>query len=481
MTSPIRLSPNQQRVVDCRGSHLQVIACAGSGKTESISRRVASLIAEGADPASIVAFTFTERAAAELKERIVRRVEERMGSDFLDRLGPMFVGTIHSYCFRILQDHVPRYGNYDVLDDHRHAGLLSREYRQLRLSKLGNRHWLPIRDFIRTADVIGNELIDPWRLTGTPLGECYCAYREMLDRYHFLTFSLIISCALEALDEDPAIYDRVHGPLRNQSAYLARMTQLLRADGVTFPDNQHRDFARIEPLFESTESGGSLIHAEGLWQGADDTEPNNVAIGFGPQYGPVTALQVEELIRASRRYDELVIAGFSFDAAASAVIQESSHPRLRIHQAYIRPDVNPGMDGLLKDTPNSQLFTVFGQPDIEARADGDGKWNCELLGVDIYDPLTSEVRSTGASKVAAWFLDQDYDGRCFCITQAFFPDQKAWTKIAKALGSSADPEAFAAFEGTVSLPFPTGKHRRIAVKVIDPRGNEVMAVKKLES
>ena len=282
-------------------------------------------------------------------------------------------------------------------------------------------------------------------------------------------------------EDDAELAEAAKADSRNQSAYLARMTQLLRADGVTFPDNQHRDFARIEPVFESTESGGSLIHAEGLWQGADDTEPNNVAIGFGPQYGPVTALQVEELIRASRRYDELVIAGFSFDAAASAVIQESSHPRLRIHQAYIRPDVNPGMDGLLKDTPNSQRFTVFGQPDIEVRADGDGKWNCELLGVDIYDPLTSEVRSTGASKVAAWFLDQDYDGRCFCITQAFFPDQKAWTKIAKALGSSADPEAFAAFEGTVSLPFPTGKHRRIAVKVIDPRGNEVMAVKKLES
>ncbi len=84
MTDPapsIQLSPNQQRVVDHRGGSLQVIACAGSGKTESISRRVAALVADGAEPASIVAFTFTERAAAELKERIVRRVEERKGSD----------------------------------------------------------------------------------------------------------------------------------------------------------------------------------------------------------------------------------------------------------------------------------------------------------------------------------------------------------------------------------------------------------------
>ena len=78
----IRLSPEQQRVVDHRGSSLQVIACAGSGKTESISRRVAALIDEGNPPDSIVAFTFTEKAASELKERIYKRVEESQGSDF---------------------------------------------------------------------------------------------------------------------------------------------------------------------------------------------------------------------------------------------------------------------------------------------------------------------------------------------------------------------------------------------------------------
>ena len=208
------LSPAQQQVIAHRGGPLQVIACAGSGKTESVSRRIAGLIAEGAEPGSIVAFTFTERAAAELKDRIVRRVGEEMGATFLDRLGPMFVGTIHAYCFRILQDHVPHYGNYDVLDEHRHAGLLSREYHALGLSRIGIRHWKPIQDWIRTVDVIGNELIDPNRLDGTPVGEVYRAYRAMLDRYHFLTFGLIITCALEAL-RDPAVFRRVHEPLRH--------------------------------------------------------------------------------------------------------------------------------------------------------------------------------------------------------------------------------------------------------------------------
>src|SRR5438309_4431523 len=150
-TVTIKLSDAQKRVIDHRGGALQVVACAGSGKTESISRRIAALIAEGAEPPSIVAFTFTERAAAELKERVVRRVGERMGEAFLDRLGPMFVGTIHGYCFRLLRDHVPRYGNYDVLDEHRHAGLLSREYQNLGIGRLGVRHWSPIRDLMRTV------------------------------------------------------------------------------------------------------------------------------------------------------------------------------------------------------------------------------------------------------------------------------------------------------------------------------------------
>jgi len=214
MADLLTLSPAQQRVVDHRGTDLQVIACAGSGKTESISRRVAALIAEGAEPASIVAFTFTERAAGELKERITRRVAEQMGLAFRDRLGQMFVGTIHAYCFRILQNHVPRYGNYDVLDEHRHAGFLSREFRRLGLTRLKAKHWAPIRDFMRTVDVIGNECIAAQALAGTPLGDCYQAYRESLDRYHFLTFGLLVTAALEAL-ADPAVHARVHGPLRH--------------------------------------------------------------------------------------------------------------------------------------------------------------------------------------------------------------------------------------------------------------------------
>ncbi len=277
---------------------------------------------------------------------------------------------------------------------------------------------------------------------------------------------------------------RTEQEARNIDAYLDQMIRLLRMDGVRFPNNQQMKFTRLERL-ESAEPG---LHAEGRWtpEGQDDDDPDGratVCVAFGPQYGPVTAKMVEDVIRSANRmgYDDLVVAGFAFDGPSQAVIDEIENPRLRVHAAHIRPDVNPGMNGLLKEQPGSQLFTVFGQPRV--RVDGpnkDGEYTVTMEGVDIYNPADNSIVSTGADKVAAWFLDSDYDGRTFCATQAFFPDRSAWDKLARALKGVVDEAAFETFSGTVSLPFPAGEHKRIAVKVIDPRGNEVMKVRRLE-
>lgn len=270
---------------------------------------------------------------------------------------------------------------------------------------------------------------------------------------------------------------------KNVDSYLDEMTRLLRMDGVRFPNNRELKFSRLQRL--AGQSGG--LHAEGRWHadGEADDDPEGkatVAVGFGPQYGPVTAKQVEDLIRSASRqgYDALVIAGFSFDGPAQAVIEEQPHPKLKIHMAHIRPDINPGMSGLLKEQPGAQLFTVFGQPRTTLKPDRNGEYTVTMEGVDIYDPVTNTTRATGADKVAAWFLDGDYDGRTFCITQAFFPDKSAWEKLAKALGGVVSEDAFDKLSGNVSLPFPKGKHKCCAVKVIDPRGNEVMQVHKLD-
>ena len=254
----------------------------------------------------------------------------------------------------------------------------------------------------------------------------------------------------------------------NAEAYLDKMIRLLRNDGVQFPNNRTLKFATLDPL------EGDVLHAEGNWED-DDTE-RLIAVVFGPQHGPVTAMQVEDCLPiASRRgYDELVFAGFSFDGAAQAIIQEDPNPRVRIHIAHINPDV--AMGGLLKETPSTQLFTVFGMPRTQLKETTNGEYIVKMEGVDVYNPVDNTVNSAGADKVAAWFVDADYDGRTFCITQAFFPDKKAWDKIARALKGVIDEGQFEKFSGVESFPFPAGEHKQVAVKVIDPRGNEVMSV-----
>ncbi|MBW2138940.1 MAG: site-specific DNA-methyltransferase [Deltaproteobacteria bacterium] len=268
----------------------------------------------------------------------------------------------------------------------------------------------------------------------------------------------------------------VQGEPINVEAYLEKMIRLLRNDGVRFPNNKEMKFKRLDPL------EGDVLHAEGEWENGKEDE-RRVAVSFGPQYGPVTAKQVEDCLRVAYRrgYDEIVFAGFSFDGAAQAALQENQDDpdsKVRAHLAHIRPDVN--MDGLLKDTPSSQLFTVFGLPRTSVEPVEDNQWIVKMEGVDIYNPVENTIVPTGAEKVAAWFLDGDYDGRTFCVCQAFFPDKSVWAKLAKALKGVVDEEAFARFSGTTSLPFPAGKNKRVAVKVIDPRGNEVMRVHTLE-
>ena len=262
----------------------------------------------------------------------------------------------------------------------------------------------------------------------------------------------------------------------NAEAYLDKMIRLLRDDGVKFPEDVKQEFATLDPL------EGSVLHAEGSW--ANGGTERRVAVAFGPQHGPVTVMQVEDCLPAASRlgYDELIFAGFSFDGAAQAIIQDDPNPRVRIHMAHISPDVV--MDDLLKNTASSQLFTVFGLPRTKLvekkNTDGNVEYAIEMEGVDIYNPVDNTVSSAGADKVAAWFVDSDYDGRTFCITQAFFPDKNAWNKIARDLKGIIDAESFETFSGTESLPFPAGKHACVAVKVIDPRGNEVMRVHNLE-
>ena len=292
--------------------------------------------------------------------------------------------------------------------------------------------------------------------------------------------SPIVGAPSEDLKTFPSQDDSAANEPQNAEAFIDRIIRYLRADGVRFPNNKVAGFLRLEAMA----GNAGFLHAEGDWKTNGD-EPQRVAVSVGPQFGPVTAYQVEEALRSAFRYsfDHLVFAGFSFDGAAQAAIQAVPNPKVRCHLAQIRPELNSSMDGLLKEpvqTGAGQLFTVFGQPRIKVVRQKDGQIIVNMEGVDIYNPVTNTLSPTRADKVAAWFLDSDYDGRTFCVTQAFFPDKNAWDKLARALKGKLEEGAFERFSGTISMPFPIGKYKRCAVKVIDPRGNEVMVVRPLD-
>ena len=275
---------------------------------------------------------------------------------------------------------------------------------------------------------------------------------------------------------DPA--DDAETAVADAEAHLDKVIRLLKASGVDFPDNKNVKFSRLDPT-----TGAGLIHAEGEWQnGGGD---RGVAVSIGPEVGNLTVMQVEDALRHANRtgYDDVVFAGFGFDASAQEVIEDQSHPRLRLHMALISPDV--AMGDLLKNQPGSQLFRVFSAPRVTGltRQDG-GDCVVEVEGMDVYDPVSNALYPSDKTRIAAWFLDTDYDGRTFCICQAFFPDKTKWDKLARALGNAGavDPAAFDALSGFRSLPFPRparldkGETWKVAVKVIDPRGNEGLRV-----
>lgn len=215
MTASSTYSP-EQRVIRYREGHIQVVACAGSGKTETVAMRVAALLVEGVLPSSIVAFTFTNAAAATLKARILKKVQALRADYPLDHLSPMFVGTIHSFCLRFLQERVPRYATFDLFEDHRLVGLLSREYFNLGLDKFKIKNRTDaIRRFLESAAVVENEMLDPKK--DVPKGvfrDVYLAYLDLLDRYHVLTHNQCIARAVSEMRK-PEVFRTYHARLRH--------------------------------------------------------------------------------------------------------------------------------------------------------------------------------------------------------------------------------------------------------------------------
>jgi len=202
-----------------------------------------------------------------------------------------------------------------------------------------------------------------------------------------------------------------------------------------------------------------------------------------PESGAISSHLVLEAAREAYflKYDHLYLFGFAIQAKARELVENNKKLRIPCTYVAVTPDVV--MSDLLKTTRSSEIFSVTGLPDIELResgetnAAGDKLYIAEIRGLDIFDPSTLETESVDAANLPCWILDTDYNDLCFYASQVFFPKTSAWSNLKKSLGASYDDSVWDHLAGTVSEPFALGKHRRVAVKVIDERDNELMVVK----
>ena len=148
---------------------------------------------------------------------------------------------------------------------------------------------------------------------------------------------------------------------------------------------------------------------------------------------------------------------------------------LTVLTARMNPDLSMG-DTLLKKTGSGNLFMVFGEPDVEIRQDN-GKIIVEIKGVDIYDPTTGEIRASSTADIACWFIDTNYNEESFFVRQAYFTGaDKPYEKLKRALRAEVDEDAWSALYSTISRPFDPPEMGKIAVKVINHYGDEVLHV-----
>ena len=217
---------------------------------------------------------------------------------------------------------------------------------------------------------------------------------------------------------------------------------------------------------------GSYIAAEGHFM-EGETE-RRAAIFIGPEFGTVTRADLTAAAREAldARFDALIACGFNFEAHTSELTKLGPLPILK---AKMNPDLH--MSEELKNTGAGNLFVVFGEPDIEWDFDDDGNITVEVLGVDVFDPKTGDVRASGKDDIAAWFIDTDYNEESFFVRHAYFMGANdPYKSLKTSLKAEIDKEAWETLYRDTSRPFARPATGRFAVKVINHFGDEVMKV-----
>ena len=255
-------------------------------------------------------------------------------------------------------------------------------------------------------------------------------------------------------------------------AYLDRMIEVLRqSKTLRLPGNISLELETVRPLADK-----EYLHAEAT---ARNGHEKHIAIVFGPEDG---AIGSEYVFNASMEamqqgFQQLFLFGFAIQAKAREMLD-----KLKIPTTYVTMTPDVVMSDLLKTNKASEIFSITGLPDVTLgiaghKPDGTALHQVEVKGLDIFRPDTMETDSIEAENLPCWMLDTNYNGMVFCVSQVFFPKTGAWDNLQKSLKGDFNDSVWEHLAGTVSEPFVLGEKRRIAVKVIDDRGNELMVVK----
>jgi len=233
--------------------------------------------------------------------------------------------------------------------------------------------------------------------------------------------------------------------------------------------NERLKFDRLEPF------AGAWIHAEGEY--TEDGKSRRAAVTIGPEHGTVGTALIKEAAKEAVQgvgFDLLIVCGFAFDPHVSE--ESKRYGNLKVLTAKMNPDLAMS-DEFLKKTGTGNLFMVFGEPDVQITKVDDGKLTAEIKGVDVYDPTTGEIRNSSTDDIACWFIDTDYNGESFFVRHAYFTGAgNPYDKLKRALRTEINEEAWSTLYSTISRPFDPPESGKIAIKVINHYGDEVLKV-----
>ena len=258
--------------------------------------------------------------------------------------------------------------------------------------------------------------------------------------------------------------------LGSKSAFPQMILENLKTAGVQQAHKGDRiTFTALTPW------PGELVCAEGRY--LEGEAEKRAAIFIGPEFGTV---QRADLVAGAREagdagFDVLIACAFNYEAHAA---EFSKLGRIPVLKARMNADLHMAED--LKNTGKGNLFVIFGEPDIELLPEPDGRLRVKVKGVDVFDPSTGEVRSDGADGIACWFIDTDYNEESFFVRHAYFLGANDPYKTLKTtLKAEVNREAWETLHSDTSRPFDRPKSGRIAMKVINHLGDEVMKVFKV--